>query len=164
MTIPEGEVNDRVRVVFQLEQNDGWPPVGSERLWAVPLDVGLVRIDNVPWFVRDLSLNDIVRTRIRADGISEATGKVSWSGNCTVRIIPYGSGKFAGDPQGIVDLFSALSVQAEAIEQFGMVALNVPRSADVSRVKGLLIRGADAEWWDYEESCVGDAWEDAKPR
>jgi hypothetical protein len=163
--MPEGEANDRIRVVFQLEQNDGWPPVASERLWAMPVDVDLVRIDNVPWFVRDLSLNDIVRTRARAgEGDLEAVGKVSWSGNCTVRIIPYESGRFPGGLQGVIDIFSPLGVRAEGIEQFGMIALSVPSSADIPGVKGLLIRGAEADWWDYEESCIGDAWADSKPR
>ncbi|GGW71353.1 DUF4265 domain-containing protein [Streptomyces xantholiticus] len=162
--MPEGEVNDRVRVVFQLEQNDGWPPVASERLWAIPVDVDLVRIDNVPWFVRDLALNDIVRTRTDARGAFAAVGKVSWSGNCTVRIIPYGSGRFAGDPQGVVDIFSPLGVHAEAIEKFGMIALSVPPSADIPGVKGLLIQGSEADWWDYEESCIGNVWVGANPR
>ncbi|MGW2056285.1 DUF4265 domain-containing protein [Streptomyces sp. NPDC001840] len=162
--MPEDEVNDRVRVVFQLEQNDGWPPVASERLWAVPVDADLVRIDNVPWFVRDLALNDIVRTRVDARGTLEAVRKISWSGNCTVRIIPYEAGRFSGDSQGVIDIFSPLGVQAEGIEQFGMIALSVPPSADIPSIKGLLIRGSEADWWDYEESCIGNAWTASNPR
>ncbi|WP_328690710.1 DUF4265 domain-containing protein [Streptomyces phaeochromogenes] len=162
--MPEDEVNDRVRVVFQLEQNDGWPPVASEGLWAIPVAADLVRIDNVPWFVRDLSLNDIVRTRTDARGALEAVEKVSWSGNCTVRIIPYEPGRFSGDPQGVIDIFSPLGVRAEGIEQFGMIALSVPSSADIPGVKGLLIRGSESDWWDYEESCVGNAWAASNPR
>ncbi|MDX3641712.1 DUF4265 domain-containing protein [Streptomyces sp. MB09-02B] len=164
MTTIKGEANDRVRVVFPLEQDQGWPPVASERLWAVPVDVDLVRIDSVPWFVCDLSLNDIVRTRTVAHGVLEAAEKVSWSGNCTVRIIPFGSGKFSADPQRIIDLFSALGVQSEVIEQFGIIALNVPPAVDIAKVKGLLIRGFESDWWDYEESCIGDAWEASSPR
>ncbi|MYZ34511.1 MULTISPECIES: DUF4265 domain-containing protein [unclassified Streptomyces] len=162
--MPENEANDRVRVLFPLEQDDGWPPVASERLWAIPVDVDLVRIDNVPWFVRDLSLNDIVRTRTDPRGALEAVRKISWSGNCTVRIIPYEPGRFSGDSQAIIDIFSPLGVQAEGIEQFGMIALNVPPSADISGVKGLLIRGSEADWWDYEESCIGKAWTTSNPR
>ncbi|WP_327436473.1 DUF4265 domain-containing protein (plasmid) [Streptomyces sp. NBC_01201] len=159
MTNPAEEIHDRVRVEFQLEQDDGWPPVASERLWAVSVDTDLVRIDNVPWFVSDLALNDLVETRTDSRGQLVSAGKISWSGNCTVRIIPYAADRFPGGTQGIIDRFTALGVQAEANEQFGLIALNVPSSANISGVKGLLASGFEADWWDYEESCVGKAWE-----
>lgn len=164
MMTSENEVKGRVRVVFQLDQNDGWPPVTSERLWGIPLTDELVRIDNVPWFVRDLSLNDVVRTFTGARGVLQAAEKITWSGNCTVRIIPYKSGAMSGNLQTILELFLPLGAHAEGIEQFGMVALNVPPSADLAAVKGLLIRGFEADWWDYEESCIGDAWLASNPR
>ncbi|MFI1378054.1 DUF4265 domain-containing protein [Embleya sp. NPDC020886] len=157
------ETNDRVRVEFQFKQEDGWPPVASEVLWAVPIDVDLVRIDNVPWFVRDLSLNDTVRTRAGARGALQFVEKVSWSGNCTVRIILYESGEFPGGPNGIIGAFARLGVQAEGIEKFGMISLNVPPSADILGIKGLLARGSEADWWDYEESCIGNAWANSNP-
>ncbi|MFI1188736.1 DUF4265 domain-containing protein [Streptomyces californicus] len=156
---PSEEMRDRVRVEFQLEQDDGWPPVASERLWAVSVDTDLVRIDNVPWFVSDLALNDLVETRTDSRGQLVSTGKISWSGNCTVRIIPYVADEFPGGTQGIIGRFTALGVQAEGNEQFGLIALNVPPSANISGVKRLLARGFEADWWDYEESCVGGAWE-----
>ncbi|MFD9121913.1 DUF4265 domain-containing protein [Streptomyces bottropensis] len=164
MTTLESEVSDRVRVVFPLEQDEGWPPVASERLWAIPVGADLVRIDSVPWFVCDLALHDIVRTCTVTRGILEAAGKVSWSGNCTVRIIPYESRNSPEGLQSILDLFSGLGVQSEVVGQFGIIALNIPPSVDISEVKGLLVRGFESDWWDYEESCIGDAWEASSPR
>lgn len=159
----ENAVSDRVQVLFHLEQHDGWPPVASERLWAIPMDVNLVRIDSIPWFVRDLSLNDIVRTRTDDQGNLEGFEKVSWSGNFTVRIIPFGSGRFS-NPQEIADVFTSMGVRVEGVEKFGMVALSVSPTVNISSVKELLVRGSAAGWWDYEESCIGDKWEESDPR
>lgn len=139
--------------------------MAAERLWAVPIGEGLARIDNIPWFVPNLALGDLVTTRDNsAEGSLEAVDKLQWSGNCTVRVIPYAAGELAGDLRRVVDLFSPLGVQLEVIDKFTMVGLSIPPSVDIAAVKGLLIRGYEANWWDYEESCVGDSWVDVPIR
>jgi len=43
---------DRVKVYFDLEKDaDGYPPVNSESMWAVPMGEFRFRIDNIPFFV-----------------------------------------------------------------------------------------------------------------
>src|SRR6202035_5372387 len=87
MTMPGS--NDRVRVEFQLDHDDdGWPPATTERLWAVPLGEGLVRIDNIPWFVRNIAFGDIVQTRTDPDGGLWAAERIQWSGHCTICVVP----------------------------------------------------------------------------
>ncbi|MCW2498014.1 DUF4265 domain-containing protein, partial [Jatrophihabitans sp.] len=54
------------RVIFEIEVIDGWPPVSSERLWAFSLGDDIYRIDNAPWFVRDLAIGDLVEARASA--------------------------------------------------------------------------------------------------
>jgi Domain of unknown function (DUF4265) len=54
-------------------------------------------------------------------------------------------------------------VPGEGIEQYGMVALDVPPDADLAAVKRLLREGERDGWWEYEESCTGDAWQAAEP-
>jgi hypothetical protein len=60
MAVPDndrdGEQADYVRVRFQLRQDDdGWSPAASEGVRAVPLGGDLVRLDNNPWFARDVA-------------------------------------------------------------------------------------------------------------
>lgn len=44
-----------VKIRFELEpDDDGWPPVGGESLWAFDLGHDRYRLDNTPWFVRAL--------------------------------------------------------------------------------------------------------------
>ncbi|MEV0146752.1 MULTISPECIES: DUF4265 domain-containing protein [unclassified Nonomuraea] len=159
-----GDQREYVKVRFTLEQDaDGWPPAGSEGLWAVDLGDRLVRIDNNPWFARDIAAGDIVRVEADEHGELWSVEKIEWSGNCAIRVVPFEDGVLAGSRQAVIDLFTPMGVDGEGIEQFGMVSLNVPPDADLAAVKGLLARGEREGWWDFEEGCVGDNWIEAVP-
>ncbi|MCT9928969.1 DUF4265 domain-containing protein [Planotetraspora sp. A-T 1434] len=153
-----------VHVVFDLPQDeDGWPPARSERLWAIPVTPGQVMLDSIPFFVRGSALGDVVVTEVDAEGVVWVTETVEFSGNCTIRVIPFAEGELADDRQAVLDAFAPLGVEGEGIEQFGLVALNVPPSADVAGAKRLLLRGQADGWWDYEEGCVTEAWQALDP-
>ena len=50
------------KIHFRLEPDqDGFPPISVEMLNATPLGDGLFRIENAPFFVREISFNDVVR-------------------------------------------------------------------------------------------------------
>jgi hypothetical protein len=160
----EGEQDDYVRVRFKLPRDDdGWPPVASEGVWAVRLGVDLVRLDNVPWFARNVASGDTFRISTDSDGVLWATDKVEWSGSCTIRVIPFPEGPLEGSLQAVLDSFAGLGVDGEGLQQFGIVALNVPPEADLGAVQRLLRQGVTDGWWDYEEGCIGEAWLSADP-
>jgi hypothetical protein len=160
-----GEHADHVRVRFQLRQDDdGWPPVASEGLWAIPLGTDVVRLDNIPWFARNVASGDTFRTSTDRDGERWATDKVAWSGHCTVRVIPFPDGALGGSRQAVLDAFAPLGVDGEGLQQYGIVALNIPATVDLGAVKRLLRQGVNDGWWDYEEGCIGQAWLTANPR
>ena len=158
MTEPHGAA--RVKVVFDLpREDDDWPPAGTEGLWAAPLpERGHVRLDNIPWFARDVALGDVFRVQADDGGVLRAVEKVAWSGACTVRLIVFRAGPLAGDLRLALDMFAPLGVDGEGVDQFGMVALSVPPAADLAAVKRLLDDGQADGSWEYEEGCVGDAW------
>jgi len=64
----------------------------------------------------------------------------------------------------VLDAFAPLGVDGEGLQQYGIVALNVPPDVDLGAVKRLLRQGVDDGWWDYEEGCIGQAWLSAAPR
>jgi uncharacterized protein DUF4265 len=78
-----------------------------------------------------------------------ATDKVEWSGNCTVRVVPYQKGPLAGSRQAVLDAFARLGVDGEGLQQYGIVALNVPPDIDLGAVKRLLYQGVEDGWWEY---------------
>lgn len=151
-----------VTVRFSLSvDSEGWPPVSSEGLWAEILGNDEFRIDNTPWFVRNLAADDVVRALAGSDGVLWATERVRWSGRCTVRVIPRKDGPLAADRQAVLDAFAPFRVAGEGIEQYGMVALDVPADADLAAVKSALVAGEADGRWHFEEGCIGDEWRHA---
>ena len=149
---------DRLKVVFKLHQDEtGWPPAASERLWAQPAGADLARLDNVPFFVRGYALGDVVRYATDRDGVHWVQEAVRYSDCCTVRIIP-GQGE---DLESVLDAFAPYGVTGEGLARFGLVALNVPGHVDLAAVKKLLVEGETDERWEYEEGCVTEAWRSA---
>jgi hypothetical protein len=156
-------VGGLVKVWFDLARDDdGWPPVGREGLWAVVVSPDVVRLDNTPWFALNVANGDLFQIRRGDDDLWLAGQRLQWSGNCTIRIIPFAEGAMGGSRQRVLDAFARLGVAGEGIERFGMVALDVPHEVDVVAVKQLLFNGQRDGWWEYEEGCVGDDWLDAE--
>jgi hypothetical protein len=139
--------DDHVKVHFPMEvDEDGWPPASVESLWAVDLGDGTVRLDNTPWFVRGVASGDIVRVEIDDDGLRWAGETVRASENCTIRLIVLKDGGSAAARHTVLRTFHRLGTTGEGIEQFRMVALDVPPEADIPRIRRLLEHGAARGW------------------
>ena len=149
-------------VVFDLAVEDGWPPVGSERLWAFRLGGDLYRIDNVPWFVRELSVGDVVRTQVPdADSQPVFSEVVERSDHVTIRLICFRRGPLGGDLARALEPFTALGVYGEGISQYGMLALDIEPTAALPAVVSVLRRGVEDGSWEYEEGRITQAWIEA---
>lgn len=150
-----------VKIRFSLEVgDDGWPPVGSEGVWAAALGGGLYRLDNTPWFARGVAYGDVVEAMSGSDGIPWATKLVHWNGHLTIRVIPFRDGPLTGDLQAVLDAFAPYGVTGEgAGPSYAIVALDVPPDAPLRDVKSLLREGQADGRWEYEEGCVSDEWE-----
>jgi hypothetical protein len=145
-------------VHFRLEVEGNWPPASVESLWAVDLGDGTVQLDNIPWFVRGVAREDVVATETDEEGVCWAGGVVRASENCTIRLIVLRDGGSGPARQSVLDAFHALGVCGEGLEQFRMVALDVPPTADLVKVRRLLDHGVAQEWWHMEEGCVTARW------
>lgn len=73
----------------------------SEGLWAVPLGGNAYRIDNTPWFARNVAAEDVFLAEPDADGRLWAGERVRWAGNCTIRVIPLRDGPLAGSQRAV---------------------------------------------------------------
>ena len=164
-TSPDGGTADRfVKVVFDLARDDdGWPPAASEGLWAITVGPDVVRLDNTPFFVRGVAAGDLIQVRREAGSQLRAAARLQWSGHCTIRIIVFRDGPLGGSRQQVLDMFSLLGATGEGIEQYAMVALDIPPRAQLTAIKRLLLQGERDGWWEYEEGCIGPAWQAAKP-
>jgi hypothetical protein len=147
------------KVWFELEPEDDWPPAGTESLWALQVGVDLYELRNVPWVANGYAFGDVVRTVPGEDGEPVVVQQVEWSGRCTVRVIPLGDSPDEEAVHEVVHCFSGLGAECEgALPEYRLVALDIPPTADVARIKELLRDGEARERWGYDEGCIGDRW------
>jgi hypothetical protein len=150
---------DRVKLRYRLTPDpDGWPPVASEDLWAVLVSPDVARVDSIPWFVQNVALGDLIRVSGDQDGLLKPLEKLRWSGNCTIRVVSLLETDANTQLRGVMEELAEFGVSGEVLQQYEMVALNVPASADVSRVKAFLDRGETDGIWSYDEGCIGGRW------
>lgn len=57
------------------------------------------------------------------------------SENCTIRLVVFRDGGSAAAQQSVINAFKELGVDGEGIERFGMIALDVPPTADLAKVQ-----------------------------
>ena len=115
-----------VKIRFRLLQGaDGYPPCESEGLWATSLGGGAYRVANLPWFVPDVALGDVVRAEADRDGVLWAVARTEKSGNCTIRVAPLDV-----DQRTVFNTSGAMGTFGEGFGTCGVdiVALNVPRT------------------------------------
>jgi hypothetical protein len=125
----------------------------------VPLGGDAFRLDNTPWFARNVAADDVFLAAPDGDGLLWVTERLRWSGNCTTRVIPSRDGPLAGSQQAVLDVFTALGATGEACGLgLNVVALTVPPDADLAEVKRVLQQGEADGSWAYEEGCISDEW------
>lgn len=152
-----------VKVRFRIERDaDGFPPADSEGLWAVPVGNGSYRIDNTPWFARNVAAEDIFLAHPDEDGRLWAGERLRWSGNCTIRVIPFAEGPLAGSQQAVLDMFVPMGAEGEGYGSgLNIVALTIPPNANLSAIKQTLRQGEANGSWAYEEGCISSEWASA---
>jgi hypothetical protein len=144
---------DRVRVSFDLERVDGWPPVAAETMWCEPLGLFRYRIDNIPFFVRRIALDDVVFATGRGLPLRRFQRLHRYAGHCTIRLIPNN----AADVATIRAELDALGCDTEFDGDHKLVAIDVPPAADARAVKRAILAGAGSRW-EYEEGSISPTW------
>jgi Domain of unknown function (DUF4265) len=149
-------------VVFELEVQDGWPPVASERVWAYRAGDDTYVIDNPPWFVRDLAVGDVVRAT-SPDARSQPVfmDMLQRSDHVTIRLICFRSGPLEGDLSRAMEPFKRLGVYAEGASQYGMLALDISPTDPLAEVVSLLRAGVADGSWEFDEGRITQSWIDA---
>jgi hypothetical protein len=144
-----------VKLIIPLEQDeDGYPPAGSERLWALQVGGGRYKVDNIPFFARDLALGDIV-SAIPEEGAEEGVLRYQQvlqpSGHSTFRILVHDESEV---PE-VCRLLEQLGCGTERSHLPRLVAIDIPPSVSLEAVREALAPGHAQERWEHEESCLG---------
>jgi len=151
--MPNPSTKEAHKVSFLLEQDEeGYPPAQWEHLWASSAGPNRFVLDNTPFFVRGVSLGDLVLTEER-DGLNLFRALVVPSGHSTLRVVLF--------DQGLRDrLRDALREQGCASELShlpNLLSIDVPPEIEIDPVLHMLRRGHHEGRWDYEEAAVRHA-------
>jgi Domain of unknown function (DUF4265) len=112
--------------------------IGYENIWALPLGDGTYCLENPPFFVYDVSLNDLVAAAPDEDGALRFQSVVRRSGNSTLR----------ARSDSLKDLTFRSKVEAD-LKEMGCVveehrerllAISVPPTANLEKVTAYLTR------------------------
>jgi hypothetical protein len=145
---------DLVKITFRLPEDDqaGW--VETEGLWAKNLGDGRYRIDNVPFFLYGVSLDDIVSAE-DVDGLLVFREVISPGGHSTYRVyIPEPDTAVAA---GLDERLAEILALGASLERANrrLIAIDVPPDADIGAIYKMLEAGEDATLWEFEEGHFG---------
>lgn len=145
------------RIAFRLQQDeDGYPPSGYERLWAVPLPNGNYRIDNIPFFVMGISAEDEVSVESEGEELFfKSLAKPS--GISTFRVIP-------SDPsmsEKVRADIAALDGKSEHNQDIGVIAVEIPASSRIHPFLDYIVEGQEKGILDFEEGALRHEIDDA---
>lgn len=138
-----------VKIVFELERDeDGYPPEKWEGVWSKPLGGDRFQIDNVPFFVRGVSCDDIVRA-VPVGGELRFEEVIEPSSNSTIRVIVYDLNEL----EAVRCRLKEFGCDVEGTGIAGLLAANVPRGA-LEKVLDFVRLGFNEDRWDFEEGAV----------
>lgn len=143
--------DDRVRVGFQLSPDaDGYPPFDFEWLWCRSLGQGTFVIDNIPFFVPSIAVEDHVMASTRADGQLLFLRLLKSSGHSTLRILLSSEDLV----QQVRNELRDKGCGTEVSHLPRLLAVDVPATADLNAIRRWLAAGETKSLWEYEESCL----------
>ncbi len=139
------------KVHFQLEQDeDDYPPVAVESVWATPgQGPGRFVLDNVPFFTRDATLGDEVAVSV-AEGGYWFESVVNRSGNSLIRVVFFDT----SHRDRVMQDLQALGCSTESLAAHSLVAVNVPEQVPLRTVREYLQGETAADHLDYEEPIL----------
>jgi hypothetical protein len=141
--------DDYVKVLFKLEKEDeDYPPVDYERLWARPLGEGLFELDNIPFFVRGISAGDVVAAR-QGDGEVVFSELVRPSGSSTLRIIVFDESHMEEVRRRLQDFGCSTELNVSK-----MLGVDVPAQVDLQTVRTWLMEQQSSGTLEFEDACI----------
>lgn len=122
------------KLLFALDVNDGWPPVGAEGVWCERVD-GNYKLVNTPFFIPNLALGDIFSAI--PDEVNDHVFEfevLKESGHSLIWVM---------NNKGIqTDVFieglNRVGCSVEKLNQFSLMSIDVPPEVDMDALDPLL--------------------------
>jgi hypothetical protein len=143
-------MSNLVKILFEIEPDqDGYPPLTVESVWATVESEGRYKLDNIPFFARKATLDDVVAVS-EDDGDLWFSAVVGTSGNSLLRVVLFDETRIEELRQHLGNL----GCSTEWDKTHDLVSVNVPMSARLGSVQEYLRNEAAKGWLDYEEPLL----------
>jgi hypothetical protein len=113
-------------LIFRLEVEDRWPPVSKEGI-ACSKRRGGYRIDVAPFFIRKLSVGDVVEVDLDSEGCVSAWSHVSRSARSIAWILVKG----AYDIESALSRLKKKKCNIERFTEYGLFAIDIPETCSL---------------------------------
>lgn len=133
------------KVVFYLAVVDDYPPVSTESLWAEKLSSGNYKVRNIPFYSKDVSLDDVVSIEHGQDGECLFHKVVRHSGNCTLRVVFFEKETI---PR-VINKLVKLGCSWEGMNG-AFYSINISRRSNLNKVIEYLEKMSSQQELDYE--------------
>lgn len=139
-----------VKVCFQLSPDrSGYPPTTSEFLWCIPTERGTHIVDNIPFFVRDVSLGDEISTE-KVGEVLHFSRILKQSRNSTVRVFL----KKTNQTEAVRNKLDKFGCGSELMEELSLLAVTMPPDSRFVEALSFLDDEAKKDNIGIEESAV----------
>ncbi len=143
-------MSEAVKINFHVTPGeDGYPPVAVESLWANPSS-GSYIIDSIPFFTSDATNGDRVAAHRGEGDALWFDGILQRSGNSLIRAVFFD----ASSQDAIVSHLTGLGCGTERMQQFKLLAIDVPQDVSLTAIQSYLQAQAAAGLIDYEEPIL----------
>jgi Domain of unknown function (DUF4265) len=140
----------RVKVYFPLSQDEyGYPPMKSEFLWCVPTVRGTYIVDNIPFFIRDISLEDEISAE-KSGRVLRFSRLLNKSRNSTVRVLL----KKPDLTDMIRERLDNLGCGTELMDDLSLLAITMPPESLIAEALSFLDEQSEQGNIGIEESAV----------
>lgn len=138
------------KIVFKLEQDeDGYPPVGYEGIWAEEIEDKVYRIDGIPFFTYEATDSDTISAKL-VDGELHFDGVISKSQNSLLRVVYFDG----SDPFAIRAQIKAIGCDTEWDKDHCLISVSVPDSLKYKSLIAYLDAESKAGSLDFEEAII----------
>lgn len=140
-----------IKILFLIEQDEnGYPPVTIESLWAKKCPNNLYQIDNIPFYVREISYQDVVSISSTSEGTLTFEKIVTPSTLSTIRIIIFDKDKLSL----LTNELEKLGCSWEGGDVPSLISVDIPPEVDIQRVWTLLEQWLKNDLLEYEDASI----------
>jgi hypothetical protein len=141
-------MSERSKLRFQFKSSAGEDE--TETMWVKELEEGY-EIDNIPFYVKELALGDVVAARPDASGVLWYSELIQPGGHSTIHL--WFSREEDVEPER--ETLRQMGCASEVSDLPRLVAVDVPPDAPYEKVRAFLEQGEAAGRFEYQEACLG---------